>query len=197
VFNLQWNGKTLRDLYTYVHQQMPLGNADSLKGQEYADIVAYILAQSGLPSGNEKFTPRSPMDRVLALSDAVTPAASAAAAGASARLGELIGTLKQPTSSKPSQGELDAADSSTTNWLMYNKGYRGARYSLLQRINASNAKNMRQCACSSSVNSVRFLPGRSCMTAFCMPLPISAPTRSTPPHARSCGATSTSPRRRR
>ncbi len=143
VFNLQWSGKTLRDLYTYVHQQMPLGNADSLKGQEYADIVAYILAQSGLPTGNEKFTPRSPMDRVLALSDAATPTAAAAAAGPPAKLGELIGTLKQPTSSKPSQSELDAADSSTTNWLMYNKGYRGARYSLLQRINASNAKNMR------------------------------------------------------
>jgi alcohol dehydrogenase (cytochrome c) len=143
VFNLQWSGKTLRDLYTYVHQQMPLGNADSLKGQEYADIVAYILAQSGLPTGSEKFTPRSPMDRVLALSDAATPTAAAAAAGPPAKLGELIGTLKQPTSSKPSQSELDAADSSTTNWLMYNKGYRGARYSLLQRINASNAKNMR------------------------------------------------------
>ena len=36
-------------------------------GQDYADIVAYILAQSGVPAGTEKFTPTSPMERVLEL----------------------------------------------------------------------------------------------------------------------------------
>src|SRR4030095_4839614 len=35
-FNLQWNGKTLGDLYSYVHKQMPLGNPESLKAQQYA-----------------------------------------------------------------------------------------------------------------------------------------------------------------
>ena len=104
VFNLQWNGKTLKDLYSYVHQQMPLGKADSLKGQEYADIVAYILAQSGMPTGNEKFTPSSPMDRVLALSDAATATGSGSRLpGRRSKLGELIGTLKQPTTLKPSR----------------------------------------------------------------------------------------------
>jgi mono/diheme cytochrome c family protein len=39
-FNAQWNGKSLHEFYDYVHQQMPLGQAGSLKGQEYADIVA-------------------------------------------------------------------------------------------------------------------------------------------------------------
>jgi PQQ-dependent dehydrogenase (methanol/ethanol family) len=140
-FPLQWNGKKLKDFYTYVHDQMPLGGAGSLKGQQYADIVAYILAQNGLPAGEEKLTPDSPMDRVMTLSDAPT-AAPAAAAGPPAKIGELIGTLQQPRTSKPTQAELDAADTSTTSWLMYNKGYRGERYSLLTRINTENAKSL-------------------------------------------------------
>ena len=53
IFAQQWNGKSLKDLYSYVHDQMPLGKAGSLDPKEYADIVAYMLAQSGLPSGNQ------------------------------------------------------------------------------------------------------------------------------------------------
>src|SRR5262245_31973762 len=66
-FAAQWNGKKLDDLYTYVHQNMPLGRGAALQSQEYADIIAYILAQSGLPAGTERFTPKTPMDRVLEL----------------------------------------------------------------------------------------------------------------------------------
>ena len=73
--------------------------------------------------------------------------ASAAAAGSAApgqvKIGELYGALAQPTTSRPTQAELDAADTATTNWLMYNKGYRGERYSLLNRINADNASKLR------------------------------------------------------
>src|SRR4029078_11629920 len=61
-FPLQWNGKKLQGFDSYVHAQMPLGGAGSLKGQQYADIVAYCLAQNGLPAGEEKLTPDSPMD---------------------------------------------------------------------------------------------------------------------------------------
>ena len=46
-FAAQWNGKKLDELYTYVHKNMPLGRGASLPSQEYADVVAYILAQSG------------------------------------------------------------------------------------------------------------------------------------------------------
>ena len=74
----QWNGKKLDELYTYVHKNMPLGRGASLPSQEYADIVAYILAQSGLPAGTERFTPKTPMDRVLTLApSAETGSASA------------------------------------------------------------------------------------------------------------------------
>jgi cytochrome c553 len=47
-FVAQWNGKMLTDLYAYVYKEMPLGKPDSLVGQQYADIVAFMLAQNGL-----------------------------------------------------------------------------------------------------------------------------------------------------
>ena len=62
-FIAQWHGKTLKEFYGYIHDSMPLGQGGALEGQVYADIVAYVLAQSGVPGGTDKFTPASPMDR--------------------------------------------------------------------------------------------------------------------------------------
>ena len=142
-FVAQWNGKLLKSFYNYVHTNMPLGHGE-LNSQEYADIVAYVLAQNGLPAGNEKLTPKSAMDRALDLSTAATTgSASASAPPGVVKIGELYGKLSQPTTSGPTQAELDAADASTTDWLMYNKGYRGERYSTLKQINLSNAGKLR------------------------------------------------------
>jgi len=141
-FDVQWGGKTLHDFYNYVHDQMPLGQGGALDSQEYADIVAYILAQNGLPSGDEKLTPSSPMDRVLTLSSAGALATSSASIAA-VEIGKLYGSLRQPTTHGPTQGELDRADSATGSWLMYNKGYRAERYSLLNQINVDNAAQLR------------------------------------------------------
>ena len=140
-FSLQWNGKKLSELYSYVHKEMPLGNPDSLKRQEYADIVAFILSESGLPAGDEQLTPASPMNRVLTLTDAVI--ASQPAASPPVKLGELTGAVKQPTTAEPTQAQLDGADTDTKSWLMYNKGYRGERYSSIARIDRRNARQLR------------------------------------------------------
>ena len=53
----------------------------------------------------------------------------AATAPGEIEIGKLYGKLVQPTTTTPTQSELDAADTATDNWLMYNKGYRGERYS--------------------------------------------------------------------
>ena len=143
-FNSQWNGHSLRDFYDYIHQNMPLGQGGALNTQEYADIVAYILAQNGLPAGSERLTPQSPMDRALDLVAATAaPAAAATAASGQIKLGELYGPLAQPSTRGPMQAELDAADTDTSSWLMYNKGYRGQRYSRLKSINTANAAKLR------------------------------------------------------
>ena len=146
IFDDQWNGRKLSALYEYVHNNMPLGRGASVPSQEYADIIAFILAQSALPAGTELFTPRTPMDRVLTLPPA-EPSASASAAATAApgevKIGALYGVLGQPTTNTPTQTELDAADDATTNWLMYNKGYRGQRYSRLNRINSANGGKLK------------------------------------------------------
>ena len=142
-FNAQWNGKSLGTLYSYVHSNMPLGQGGELNSQEYADIVSYVLAQNGLPAGSEMLTPKSPMDRVLDVSAAASGSAAASVPPGTVSIGELYGKLTQPMTSRPTQAELDAADAATTNWLMYNKGYRGERFSTLQRINVSNAGRLR------------------------------------------------------
>ncbi len=56
-FEDRWAGKTLGELYTYVHDNMPLGQAGSLSDEQYADVVAYVLAQNGLATGDQPFAP--------------------------------------------------------------------------------------------------------------------------------------------
>ncbi len=144
-FAAQWNNKTLKDLYSFVHSQMPFGLPNSLKSQEYADLVAYVLASNGLPAGQEELTPSSSMDRVLVLSgSAPAPGTSAAVvASRAARLNQPLAPLKQPSTSKPTQEELDSADTDTSNWLLYNKGYQAHRYSSLRQIDRNTARNLR------------------------------------------------------
>jgi PQQ-dependent dehydrogenase (methanol/ethanol family) len=142
-FAAKWNGKPLADLYNYTRQQMPKGNGDSLPPQDYADIVAFLLAQNGIPSGTIKFTSDSPMNRVVVLSDAPSAAATQSAPAEQVQLGALAGPVKQPSTSRPTQAELDRADDSTSDWLMYNKGYRGERYSRLSKLNAHTAARLK------------------------------------------------------
>lgn len=144
-FSAQWNNKSLKDLYAFVHSQMPLGYPDSLNSQEYADLVAYVLSNNGLPAGQEELTPQSTMDRVLVLRGlAPAPGVSAAAAASrAARLNQPLVPTKQPSTSKPSQEELNRADVDTRSWLLYNKGYLAHRYSSLKQIDRRNAHKLR------------------------------------------------------
>src|SRR5271166_2320047 len=57
-------------------------------------------------------------------------------------IGALDGPVTQPSTRGPSQAELDGADDATDSWLMYNKGYRGERYSSLAQINVDNAASL-------------------------------------------------------
>ena len=50
-FLFVWNNEPLGELFSYARTQMPPGQAGSLTDQEYADIVAALLAASGFPAG--------------------------------------------------------------------------------------------------------------------------------------------------
>ena len=190
--------RSSRTSTSFVHTDMPLGLGASLPSQEYADIVAYLLAQSGLPAGTERFTPYSPMDRVLELSAAALSGGTVAAAiPGKVTIGALYGKLAQPSTSAPTQAELDAADGATNNWLMYNKGYRGERYSTLTQISVDNAAALRPVCMFQLGELGTFSTGPVMYDGIVYARLISAPTRSMPRPAEKSGCTSTSRRARR
>jgi len=108
-------------LYSYTRSRCQ-GQRRVAFGQEYADIVAFILAQNGIPAGSIKLAADAPMNRVLVLSDAAAVAGTQSAPAEQVQLGELTGPVKQPSSLGPTQSELDRADDSTSDWLMYQQG---------------------------------------------------------------------------
>jgi len=56
-FIRKWQGRTLAVLFVYVRETMPTSNPGSLTDQEYIDIVAYMLATSGMPAGERELSP--------------------------------------------------------------------------------------------------------------------------------------------
>ncbi|HEX2344821.1 MAG TPA: cytochrome c [Vicinamibacterales bacterium] len=52
VFMQSWTGQTIFALYTNLRTTMPKDNPGSLKPQEYADVIAYLLKINRLPTGD-------------------------------------------------------------------------------------------------------------------------------------------------
>ena len=65
------------------------------------------------------------------------------AAGADAARAAAAAPVGEPTLKGPSQGELDSAQTSASNWLYASHDYAGTRYSPLRQIKASNAGTLR------------------------------------------------------
>jgi S-disulfanyl-L-cysteine oxidoreductase SoxD len=52
VFMQSWTGQTVDALYDNLRRTMPKDNPGSLKPQDYADIIAYLLKINRLPAGD-------------------------------------------------------------------------------------------------------------------------------------------------
>ncbi len=137
-FNAKWRNHPLRDLYTVVHDQMPLSTPGTLPPKTSFEIIAYVLSFNGFHAGTTPIA-ESDLDRLIAPPQT---GKSVAAANTCAPTPPNV-PVSQPTTHIVSQAELDAADTDSTNWLTYNKGYKGFRYSALDQINANNAGQLR------------------------------------------------------
>ncbi len=62
----------------------------------------------------------------------------------------------QPSTTAPSQAELDAADTEPTDWLTYNKGYLGYRYAPSSDIDTANTAQVRVLCTANLSAQVRF-----------------------------------------
>jgi alcohol dehydrogenase (cytochrome c) len=49
-----WEGKTIADLFKTIRTTMPADAPDSLKPQEYADVVAYLFSVNKFPAGEKE-----------------------------------------------------------------------------------------------------------------------------------------------
>lgn len=61
-FMNKWNGMTLEQLYSFIHEKMPASAPGSLSPTQAVEQVAYILQQNKMPAGK---TPLSSSSSVL------------------------------------------------------------------------------------------------------------------------------------
>lgn len=135
-FFLRYKGKPLSALWSTVHTEMPLNAPGTLTSSQSLSLVAFILQKNGFPSGASPIVGHYDITRIV---PAAAPGA-AAASEAAATAGPTI--VKQPSTTAPSQAELENADAGAADWLTYGKGYHGARYSALKEITAANVSHL-------------------------------------------------------
>ena len=56
-FLRKWAGKTVAELFVYVHTKMPPDNPGELSEQQSIDAVAHMLAVSNIPAGETELPP--------------------------------------------------------------------------------------------------------------------------------------------
>lgn len=143
---------TVDDLYFLTKSQMPYGKPDSLTPQQYADIIAWILAVNGYRSGERELPPDS---AVLKRSKIVRQAVTGSEEKTAFAPAFVAGSAK-PASANPTQNELNAAGSSVSDWLLPNRDYAGTRYVDIKQINVRNASTLQPVAIYQAADSNSF-----------------------------------------
>jgi|SRR5690349_5306265 mono/diheme cytochrome c family protein len=61
VFQANWNGLTLGDLFDRIRKTMPLSKPNSLPRQQVADVLAFMLSNNKFPTGKTELYRQSEM----------------------------------------------------------------------------------------------------------------------------------------
>lgn len=134
---------SIDDLYFVIRTQMPYGAAGTLTDQQYLDVVAFMLQSNGSRAGNQMLTANSPALKTMIASASVKPSIET---GKKTAAGESKTAPTRVTNGKPSQKELNAAHTASTDWLMSNHDYGGQRFVDLKQINRENAGSLKMVA---------------------------------------------------
>jgi alcohol dehydrogenase (cytochrome c) len=137
-FFLRYKGKPLSALWSTIHTEMPLNAPGTLSQPQSLALVAFILQKNGFPAGSSPIIGHYDITRIV---PGAAPGAAPGAGEVAATQGPMV--VKQPSTSAPSQQELEDADVDAADWLTYGKGYSGARYSALADINAANVSRIK------------------------------------------------------
>jgi len=146
-FLSKYAGKPAADLFTYVSTKMPPGNPGSsipgsIRGAEYAQIIAYVLQQNGYSTGRKEFA-----SEAVALASVTIPAPAGGRGGG----GGLSAGVKLPPAPKkanPLDKITPVTDAMLQNpptgeWLTWRRGFDDQGFSPLKQITKSNVNNLR------------------------------------------------------
>ncbi|MFN0088530.1 MAG: PQQ-binding-like beta-propeller repeat protein [Blastocatellia bacterium] len=144
LFMGKWGGgnHNVDELFYITRTQMPYGAGGTLSNQEYIDIVAHMLRANGYRAGARELPAQSAALKRIRIEPQGSMKEGAMAAAATEEPKSAAGA-RHPLSKSPSQEELNAAGSNTTDWLMSNHDYAGQRYVDLKQITPQNAGNLR------------------------------------------------------
>ena len=139
------------DLAFFVSTTMPPGGAKQTSPDDHAAVLAYLLVRNGFAAGAAPLVLGAPRLKEVALD--LSPGFAHAAAAAPTP--EFVKGRPEavPRGGGPSQQELDAAASSTRDWLYHNHDYAGARFVALDQITPANVGRL-QVACALQLGEV-------------------------------------------
>jgi alcohol dehydrogenase (cytochrome c) len=130
------------DLFYLIRSTMPLGSGGVLSKQDYLDIVAYILAENGHPSGDRALDPDDPLIEEMPVGTAVHREL-AQARGAFCPEADVRHPENAPApDAGPRQADLNVAADDMNDWLLPARTYDGQRFSPLTRINRDNVADL-------------------------------------------------------
>ncbi len=115
-FFAKWGDKTAADLYRQV-RAMPPSNPGALTPQQSADVLAFLMSNyNNKISGSGELTPD---EKALRAFSAIEPATAKKFAGMSAPrfTTRTMEDVSAVVAGGPTQAQLSAADSKTTDWL--------------------------------------------------------------------------------
>lgn len=127
--------KTAGDLYAYIHNNMPPGQADRIPDETHAAIVAFIMRE------NRGSAPAPLVPDAVKLASLVLPApAGSAVGGLSTRVHPLPPgpAIPNPLATYTPVTEALLADPPAGEWPAWRRSHRGLGYSPLAQIDTSN-----------------------------------------------------------
>ena len=145
-----WADLSPGDLFARISGSMPPGQEGALSGEEYLDVVAYLLEANGAPAGSTALTETAAVT-IGAVADGTAAAVARAEAGAPAATA--AAPAAAAPSSSPEAGGVTAAgtvagyrpvtdemlrDPDDGDWLMIRRNYEAWSYSPLADVDRSN-----------------------------------------------------------
>jgi alcohol dehydrogenase (cytochrome c) len=141
----KYAGKPAADLFTMVSTKMPPASPNSLGGAKYAEVIAYVLQQNGLPTGTKEFA-----SSAAALASISIPGAPGGRGGAGAGGGLAAGVKLPPAPRKanPLDKITPVTDAMLQNpapgeWLTWRRGFDYQGFSPLKQVTKGNVKDLR------------------------------------------------------